>query len=408
MPYDLSDASVLLADDVLADPRPLYDQLRREAPVWQLPDQDTFLVSEPALIREAVGRPDDFSSNLVTLLRRDADGFPVPYQLLAFGDPTNVLATADPPIHTRHRRLLQQHLSPAAVAALGPAIETIVDEQLTPLLGGGPVDAVAGLTDPVPIRTVSELIGIPDAPTDRLTDLVSRTGALLDGLVDADGVAAATTAAFELGLLVHAALDAAMALPSAERHGLLAVFSADVESGEITEDEVKNILLILVSAGSETTASLLAAAVEALATDPDRQARLRAHPEDIAGFIEDLLRDDGPFQFHYRHAPADTALGGVAIPSGSRVLLLWAAANRPPPGGPGGPADGPLPPHYAFGKGMHFCIGAPVARLEARLALEQVLARTASIELVADDPPTRRPSIFLRRLARLPVVLTPA
>ena len=214
-------------------------------------------------------------------------------------------------------------------------------------------------------------------------------------------------AAFELGIIVHEELDRALALPPEERPGLLGVFGNDIAAGEITEDEVKNILLILVSAGSETTATLMATACERLAGDERLQARLRADPSGVAEFLEDTLRDDGPFQFHYRHAPADTELGGVAIPAGSRVLLMWAAANRPAPGAPPAP-DGPLPPHYAFGKGMHFCIGAPIARLEARLAIEQLLARTASIALVADDPPTRRPSIFLRRFARLPLVLAPA
>jgi cytochrome P450 len=212
-------------------------------------------------------------------------------------------------------------------------------------------------------------------------------------------------AAFDLTVFVHEALDAALACPPEERTGLLAVFADDIATGEVSEDEVKNMLLVFVSAGSETTAGLLATATEALARDADLQACLRAEPEGIADFLEDTLRTSGPFQFHYRYAPADTTLGGVAIPTGSRVLMMWAAANRP---APGGPADGPLPPHYAFGKGMHFCIGAPIARMEARLALEHLLARTSSIELVADDPPTRRPSIFMRRHARLPVVLTPA
>ena len=409
---DLADPGVLLRDEVVADPRALYDVLRRDAPVWQIPGQDTFLVSDPGLVREAVGRPEDFSSNLVSLLRSDEQRCPVAFDLSPFGDATNVLATADPPIHTRHRRLLQKHLSPAAVTALGPAVEAIVDEQLTPLLGAGPVDFVAGFSDPVPARTVCALIGLPDGNLPRILDVVARTGPLLDGVTDAQGVEGAMHAAFDLMVFVHEALDAALARPPEERTGLLAVFADDIAAGEVTEDEVKNMLLILVSAGSETTASLLATAVEALAADPDRQAWLRNHPDGIADFIEDLLRDQGPFQFHYRYAPGDTTLGGVAIPAHSRVLLMWAAANRPAPGAPGVPTgagvDGRRPPHYAFGKGMHFCIGAPVARMEARLALEQVLARTTSIALVPDDPPTRRPSIFMRRHARLPVVLTPA
>ena len=412
MAYDLNDPAVLLADDVLADPRALYDVLRREAPVWQIPRQDTFLVSDPGLIREAVGRPEDFSSNLVSLLRSDEQRCPVAFDLMPFGDATNVLATADPPIHTRHRRLLQQHLSPAAVAALAPSVEAIVDQQLTPLLGAGPVDFVAGFSDPVPARTVCALIGLPDDHLPRILDVVARTGPLLDGVTDADGVVTAMHAAFELTVFVHEALDAALARPPEERTGLLSVFADDIAAGEVTEDEVKNMLLILVSAGSETTASLLATATEALARDLDLQARLRAEPEGIADFLEETLRTSGPFQFHYRYAPADTELGGVAIPAHSRVLMMWAAANRPAPGmleaTTGADLDGRRPPHYAFGKGMHFCIGAPVARMEARLALEQVLARATSIALVPDDPPTRRPSIFLRRHARLPVVLTPA
>ena len=407
MAFDLTDPGLLLSPEVLADPRPLYDQLRREAPVWQVPGQDTFLVSDPGLVREAVGRPDDLSSNLVTLLRSDGAGGTEPYGLLPFGDPMHVLATADPPIHTRHRRLLQQHLSPAAVAALTSDIEQIVDEQLDALVGAGPVDGVAGFGDAVATRVVCRLIGLPDDLWPQLCDLVVRTGALLDGVTDAAGTEAASAAAFELGIIVHEELDRALALPPEDRPGLLGVFGADIAAGEITEEEVKNILLILVSAGSETTATLMATACGRLARDEGLQARLRADPGGIADFLEDTLRDHGPFQFHHRHAPADTALGGVAIPAGSRVLLMWAAANRPAPGAPPAP-DAPLPPHYAFGKGMHFCIGAPIARLEARLAIEQLLARTAAIALVPDDPATRRPSIFLRRFQRLPLVLTPA
>lgn len=404
---DLTDPGVLLREEVVADPRAFYDVLRREAPVWQIPGQDTFLVSDPALIRQAVGRPDDFSSNLVSLLRSDEQRCPVAFDLLPFRDPIHVLATADPPTHTRHRRLLQKHLSPAAVAALAPAVEAIVDEQLTPLLGSGPVDFVTGFSDPVPARTVCALMGLPDEHLPQVLDLVSRTGPLLDGVTDAAGVGQAAHAAFELTVFVHAALDAALARPPGERTGLLAVFADDIAAGEVSEDEVKNMLLVFVSAGSETTASLLATATEALARDADLQASLRAGPEGIADFLEDLLRADGPFQFHYRYAPRDTALGGVAIPAGSRVLLLWAAANRPAPDA-APDADGRPAPHYAFGKGLHFCIGAPVARMEARLALEHLLARTSSIELVPDAPPERRPSIFLRRHARLPVVLAPA
>ena len=168
----------------------------------------------------------------------------------------------------------------------------------------------------------------------------------------------------DLIVYVQQELETTLDRPVGERSGLLAVFAEGVESGTVTADEARDILLVLVSAGSETTASLLATAVETLAREPELQHRLRNEPERIPGAIEDILRTDGPFQFHYRATPHDTLLGGTPIPAHSRVLLMWAAANRPSPDGsvdPPDPSEGRGPaPHFAFGKGLHFCIGAPV------------------------------------------------
>jgi cytochrome P450 len=408
--FDLHDPGLVLRADVVADPRAFYDTLRRRAPVWQIPGQDTFLVSDPGLIRDAVGRPDDFSSNLVSLLHDDGRGCPIPMQITRFRDPIHVLATADPPRHTAHRRLLQPHLSPNEVAALEPRVREIVREHLEPAVASGRVDAVASFADVVPARTVCELIGLPHDDAVRISQLVLDTGALLDGVTRPDGMVRAAEAAIALTAYVHEQLDAALARPRNARVGLLAVFSDAIAAGEISSDEVRDMLVTLVSAGSETTASLIATAVATLARDAGLQSSLRADPSKIPDTIEQVLRDDGPFQFHYRYVPADTTLGGVDIPAESRVLLMWAAANRPRPEAleresPSSETGRGLPPHYAFGKGMHFCIGAPVARLEARVALEELLAHTASIGLDPDDPPTRRPSIFIRRHRSLPIIL---
>jgi len=241
---------------------------------------------------------------------------------------------------------------------------------------------------------------------------VSGTGALLDGVTDAAGMTSAANWAMNLGVYVQNQLEAAMGRPADERSGLLAVFAEGVECGSLNADEARDMLVVLVSAGSETTASLLATAVENLARDPERQEHLRRQPARIPDAIEEFLRTDGPFQFHYRWTPRDTTLGGTSIPASSRVLLMWAAANRPSPDGPGDPPDVSegrgQPPHFAFGRGLHFCIGAPVARLETRIALEQLLAGTASITLDPNRPPTRRPSVFMRRHASLPAIFTRA
>ena len=410
-PVDLDDPGLLLRGDVLDDPTAFHDALRAQAPVWQVPGQDTYLVSDPKLVREAVGRPEDFSSNLASVLHDDGSGCPVAFRMSRPGDPVNVLSTADPPIHTRHRRVLQQFLSPAAVAALEPVVGQIVGECLDQLLAGPTADAVPVFTDAVPIRTVCELVGLPAEDSTYLVQKVGETGALMDGVTDLDGISAGAVAALELTGYVEGQLHASLALPTAERRGLVGVLADAVDADELNAGEARDILVVLVSAGSETTSSLLATAVETLARDQALQDRLRRDPSGIPDAVEHLLRTDGPFQFHYRYVTGDTELGGVQIPAKSRLLLMWAAANRPAPGateGLGTADDRGPAPHFAFGRGLHFCIGAPVARLEARVALEALLARTASFELAPGQSPTRRPSIFIRRHATLPVVVRPA
>jgi cytochrome P450 family 144 len=412
MELDLSDASVLLRADVVEDPRPFYEELRRKAPVWQVPGQDTFLVSDPILIREVVRRPADFSSNLVSILHNDGNGCPVAYAMARFGDPVHVLSTADQPLHTRHRKLLQTHMNPATVAGLAPAVAAFVGESLAPMLDAERVDFVTAFGDVVPTKTVCELIGLPPEDAQWIISTVSAIGALLDGVTELEGMVPAVQAAFDLLMYVQGQVDAALAVSSSQRSGLLAVFADGIETGAIDAGEARDMLLVLVSAGTETTASLLSTAVETLARNPEFQEKLRRDPALIPDAIEDILRTDGPFQFHYRATPHDTELGGTAIPANSRVLLMWAAANLPLEEASGRDLDnsesrGPAP-HFAFGKGLHFCIGAPVARLEARIALEQILEQSSSIALVPDAQPTRRPSIFIRRHASLPIVITRA
>jgi len=405
------DPRLLLREDVLDDPGPFYDSLRSEAPVWRIPGQDTFLVSDPSLIREAVRRPDDFSSNLVSILHDDDTGCPVAYAMAPFGDPIHVLSTADPPLHSRHRKLLQSHLSPATVSALEPAVTRIVTEHLDVMLESGHADFVAAFGDLVPARTICEVVGLPSAAAPQIVTTMSGVGALLDGVTHADGMGTAVHAAMDLIVYVQRELDAALGRSAEERSGLLAVFAESIESGTVQADEARDMLLMLVSAGSETTASLLATAAETLARDPELQEQLRSDPARIPGAIEDILRTNGPFQFHYRATPHDMMLGGTTIPANSRVLLMWAAANRPSSDGsddvPDTSEDGGPAPHFAFGKG-HRCPGCPPrGSHRPRTAphpdrLDHVGHGTAA------DPPTRRPSVFIRRHASLPIIITPA
>ena len=399
MEYDLDDPTLLLRDDVLADPRPLYDALRRRAPVWRLPGQDTYLVSAPELIRDVVARPAEFSSNLVNLLRRGEGGELVPFPVAPLGDPIHVLATADPPLHTRQRRLLQPLLSAAAVARLEPVLRAVVDRLLEPMLAASGGDVVAQLSDPLPALAICHLVGLPPDDAPRLLAVVAEVDPLLDGVTDFDGMATAAGAALRLHQYVQGHLDAALARPAPDRGGLLGVLADAIDTDGLDAGEALGILVQLFSAGTQTTSGLIANAIESLARRPDLQQRLRDDPERIADALDDVLRDDGPFQFHYRWTTTAAPLGDWRIPADSRVLLMWAAANRPGPGESEGA-------HFAFGRGLHFCIGAPLARLESRLALARLLARTSRIALDPARPPRRRRSIFLRRHASLPIALS--
>lgn len=408
--FDLNDPKLLFNESVLADPRPLYDQLRREAPVWRIPGQDSYLVSDPALLREVVGRPSEFSSNLVSLLYRDDDGCPVSFDMAPLGDPSHVLALADPPLHAAHRKLLQPHLSPDAMRALEDAIRQFADERLDSLLATEGGDVVAGLTNPLPAQVVCRLIGLPAEDADRLVQLVWDIGLLLDGVTNADGMSTASTAALELIQYVQTHLNIALSEPPKSHEvGLIAVLVQGIADGVINTESALGILMQLIAAGTETTSSLMATTIETLALDQELQDRLRSEPHLVPEMLEEVLRSDGPFQLHYRFTRVDTTLGGTPIPANSRVLLMWAAANRPGlderDGTDTAPVDPPRAPHYAFGRGLHFCIGAPLARLEARVVIQRLLQRTSTLTFDAKRPPARRPSISLRRHVSLPVHL---
>lgn len=402
--FDLNEPGLLFRGDVLADPRALYAELRRRAPVWQLPGQDTFLVADPALIREAVGRTDDFSSNMVSMIHRGTDGGVDTFDMLPFGDPHNVLAVADPPEHTRHRKLLQTHLSPAAVAGLEGTVRAITTEHLAPMIDAGHGDAVTQLADPIPAAMICELLGLPADDAEELVPHVLAVGELLDGLADNDGMSRAGLAAVELASYAATVLDQQRTRPTDDRSPLLDSMLQAIDTGEATRDEVIGMLMQLFTAGTETTQSLTATTIEVLARDPELQDELRADPGRIPDALEDVLRVDGPFQFHYRWTPHDTRLGDTAIPAGSSVLLMWSAANQAVDAD-GDPPSDRRPPHFAFGRGIHFCIGAALARLEARVMVEELLAATRSFQLDPDREPQRRPSIMLRRHASLPLQL---
>ena len=386
--------------DALQDPYPLYDRLRAEGSVHRIGDSGFYLVCNWEAITEVINRPEDFSSNLTATMMFTAEGTVVPFELDALGGPTQILATADDPAHAAHRKMLVPQLAAKRIRAMETFIADTFDRLWTDNLRGGRIEWMRTLANRLPMMVVARLIGVPAEDVDHLIRLSYLSTQLLDGVVDEEHLAASGAAAMELGTYIHRQFGRAAADP---RDDLLGALATACSAGEFDELTAQLMMIILFSAGGESTGSLLGNAMGILATQPELQRQLRENPDLLGPFIEEALRYEPPFRGHYRHVVADTALGGTDLPAGSRLLLLWGAANRDT-------AQFDTPHvfrldrrsgkgHITFGKGAHFCVGAALARLEAHIVLRAVLDRTSRIEAVDIGPWLS--SILVRRREHL-------
>jgi cytochrome P450 family 144 len=396
----LHDPVEFFGADAIQDPYPLYDRLRAHGPVHQIGDSGFYAVCGWDAINDAINRPSDFSSNLTATMLYTAEGTIVAFEMDPLGGPTQVLATADDPAHAMHRKTLVRQLAAKRIRALEQfATETGV-RLWTEGVRNGRIEWMGGMANRLPMTVVARLIGVPDEDVDRLARWGYAGTQLLEGLVSEDELAAAGAAVLELGGYIADHFGRAAADPPDNLLGDLAIACA---TGELNQITAQVMMITLFSAGGESTASLLGSAAWIMATCPEIQRQLRDDPELLGTFIEEALRYESPFRGHYRHVIADTTLADVELPAGSRLLLLWGAANRDPaqfetpnefrldrPKGKG---------HISFGKGAHFCVGAALARLQAHIVLRVLLDRTSWIE--STDTAQWLPSLMVRRLDHL-------
>ncbi|MGB3893295.1 cytochrome P450 [Mycolicibacter sinensis] len=382
------------------DPYPLYAAMRSRGGVNRIGDSVFYAVCGWDALVEAVDRVEDFSSNLTATMVYHDDGTVTPFEMGQLGGPMQVLATADDPLHAQHRKLLLPHLSAKRVRVIEEFAEATAMRLWAGASGDGRVEWMSAMANRLPMMVVARLLGLPDDDVDELIRLGYATTTLLDGIVSEDQLAAAGMAAMELSAYVLKHFEKATEDP---RPGLIGDLAARTKSGELEQLPALAIMLTLFSAAGESTASLLGSAAWILAERPGVQEQLRAHPELLGAFIEETLRYESPFRGHYRHVVNDTTLAGVELPADSRLLLVWGAANRDPEH-----FDTPeefrldrsaLKGHVAFGKGAHFCVGTPLARLEAQVVLRTLLEQTTWIE--AAEVGQWLPSILVRRLERL-------
>jgi cytochrome P450 family 144 len=396
--------SLLLDPGVLADPYPLYARLREEAPVWQVAGTEVFVVSTFDLLVEASGRVEDFSSAMQCLLYRDETGVPGRF---TFGDAGGqVLATADPPLHEVHRRAVFPELVTKRMEALDPEIRELADGLVTRSLETGTVEFMGAIGNLVPITMISRLIGFRGSNLDELWRSAVHMTRLVGSTLTLDELMNFAAGGNEVQAWIAGQVTAAVEEPSDD---LLGAIARGIVDGILTEAEGTGILTILLSAGGESTTSLLGNAVRMLAEDPELQDHLRRNLDQVPLFVEEALRLESPFRYMMRSVPSDTSLGGVEIGAGSTVLLLWASGNRD-----GLEFEHPddvdlgrkVPRrHMAFGRGIHHCVGAPLARIEARNVLSVLLDRTRNISIDLQYPPRWVQSLLVRRHEDLTVRL---
>jgi len=395
----------LFDDRYIQDPYPLYERMHAEGPVHRIGDSDFYAVSGWDTVNEAVTRCDDFSSNLTATMMCDADGTVGAFPMGELGGPTQALATADDPAHAVHRKTLIPQLAAKRIRAIEPFIAETSTHIWDTSVHKGRIEWMGAMANRLPMMIVGRIIGVPDEDIDKLVRWGYAATQFVEGLVNQEQLNAAGVAVMELGGYITEQFHHATASP---QDNLLGDLAAACATGELDEFTAQVMMITLFSAGGESTASLIGSAAWILATNPAIQNQVREHPELLGAFLEEVLRYEPPFRGHYRHVVQDTELGGFELRAGSRLLLMWGAANRDPShfDGPGQfRLDRPAGKgHVTFGKGAHFCVGAALARLEATVVLRQLLERTTLVQAAG----TGRwlPSLLVRRLDHLELTVT--
>jgi cytochrome P450 len=404
------DARLMTEAGLRADPFAAYDEIRARGPISSGPFA---LTSASHSVCGSVLRSDQFGvelrpQQLPGLARRvlaaTRGGALTPV------DPPSMLAV-DPPTHTRYRRLVSKVFTPRAIEALRPRMELLATELLDDLADGGrtgPVDLVGRYAALLPVTVIAEILGVPAAMRDQFLQWGNGGAVTLDIGI---GLREFRQAEADLTALRAWMTEHFRRLRTDPGDDLLSqlVQVQDAEGG-LTELELAGTAMLLLGAGFETTVNLIGNGTVQLVRHPDELARLRAHPDMWANAVEEVLRYDSPVQRTARVAMADTEIAGQAVRAGSLVACLLGGANRDPEVftdphrfdvGRTNARD-----HLAFSAGVHFCLGAALARMEGQIGLQALFDRFPDLELAGD--PHRRGTRVLRGYDRIPVRLAGA
>ena len=412
-------------DEMVADPYPYYEALRGECPVRREPHENVVMITGYEEATAVLNDTATFSS--CTAVTGPFPGFPVPLDEYADGDISDLIAehrdslpmsdqlpTFDPPTHTDHRGLLMRLITPKRLKENEDFMWRLADRQLDTFVDRGSCEFINDFASPFAMLVIADLLGVPEDDHARFEEML---------LHRPEGGAIGTTESMAHSPLEHlyreftAYIEDRRASPRGDV--LTGLANATFPDGSTPEviDAVR-VAANLFAAGQETTVRLLGSAVQLIAEDAELQQQLRDNRELIPNFIEESLRTESPIKGDFRLSRVPTSVGGVDLPAGTTVMLLLAAANRDPRR-----FDDPATfdvnranarQHISFGRGIHTCPGAPLARAEARVCLERLLDRTSDIRISesqhgpAGDRRYRYvPTFILRGLTKLHIEFTP-
>ena len=306
--------------------------------------------------------------------------------------------------HRRIRALMGRAFTPRAVARLRPRIAAAIAD-LVDAMGEGEVDLLEQLALPLPVTVICELLGLPTADRDQCREWTDKIAMVVDPSITPVMAEEMNAAEVEFRAYITEQLDLRRRDPGDDILSLL--LAAEVDGERLTDDEIVANVLLMFNAGHETTVNLIGNGMVALLRHPDQLALLRADPSLIGTGIDELARYDAPVQLAARITTADVELASATIPRGSKVMLMYGAACRDPERYPDPDRldltrEGVKP--IAFGGGPHYCIGAPLGRLEASMVITALLGRYPTIDLATEEPQWRR-NVNFRGLTSLPLKL---
>src|SRR5579864_3687825 len=390
----MASASILnfFSDEMRRNPFPVYDQMRSHSPVLHVPQLDLWMIFDYEGVKRALNDHEAFSSSMFTAKRANPPWF------IFF----------DAPHHTKLRGLVMRAFTPPMVANLEPRIRDLSRQLLDQSIELGEMDLASDYSAPLPMMVIAEMLGVPIADRPRFKRWSDGMLNLSFAVPGGEEGVQASNEYFAVKAEMSAYLGDLLAeRRTAHRDDLLTKLAeAEVDGQRLTDDEILGFFQLLLVAGTETTTNLLNNAILCLLEHADQLARLQAKPDLLPPAIEEVLRYRSPVQWMFRATKREVEVRGQKIPAGKLVLPMIGSANRDPrhfPDAARFDITRDPNPHIAFGHGIHFCLGAPLSRLEARVALPDLLERLRGLKLASAEPWEPRKALHVHGPSRLPI-----